>query len=189
MKRLMVRLVLPSATAAFLACAGCDPASMAFTGGQMGVKVFTGAQAKIHVLQGISSEAIRSYRSVEVGEVTTDVQPICTFEEISEVRMALHGRLSEEKFRRSFPGGEPRLQVNVVLRFFKEGAIYGKEPRLDLLVTLVDAATRRDVGRIYVEGISQSPLETKAKHLAKADAEAIADLLRERKEGKRRSHQ
>jgi hypothetical protein len=189
MKRLIVRSVLPSAAVAFLACAGCDPASMAFTGGQMGVKVFTGAQAKVHVLRDTSVEAMRAYRSVELGEVTTDVAPICTFEEISEVRLSLRGQFSEEKFIRYFPGGEPKLQVNVVLRFFKEGAIYGKEPRLDLLVTFLDAATRREVGRIYVEGISQSPLQTKTKHLAKADAQAIANLLRERKEGKRRSHQ
>ncbi len=184
MNRMIVRMVLMSSTAAFLACAGCNPVSAAMSGAKVGVKVFTGAQAKIHVLQGMSAGAIAPYRSVEVGEVSTDVEPICTFAEISEVKLAMREELAEARFRREFPGGEPKLVVNVVLRFFKHGHIYGKEPRLDLLVSFADADTGRQIGRIYVEGISQSPLETKARHLAKANAEAICDLLRERKEGK-----
>jgi len=155
------------------------------SGAKVGVKVFTGAQAKIHVLQGMSGGAIGSYRSVELGEVSTDVEPICTFGEISAVRLALRDQLADARFRREFPGEEPKLILNVVLRFFKRGHVYGKEPRLDLLVTFVDAASGRAVGRIYVEGISQSPLETEAKHLAKANAEAICDLLRDYKTGKR----
>ncbi len=184
MKRLTAALVQMSATAAFLSCAGCDPMSAAMSGAQVGVKVFTGAQAKIHVLQGMSAEAISPYRSVELGEVSTDVEPVCTFAEVSEVKRALTEQLTGSKFRREFPGEEPRLVVNVVLRFFKRGDIFGKEPRLDLLVTFVDGGTGGAVGRIYVEGISQSPLQSEARHLAKADAEAIADLLRERKEGR-----
>lgn len=184
MRRVVVRWARTSAAAAMLAFAGCSPMSAAMSGAKVGVKVFTGAQAKIHVLQDVPAGTIRSYRSVELGEISTDVEPICTFSEISEVKLALREQLAEPEFRREFPGGEPRLVINAVLRFFKEGRIYGKEPRLDLLVTFVDAGTGRTLGRIYVEGISESPLETEAKHLAKADAEAICDLLRKRKEGK-----
>jgi len=184
MKRSIVRMTPMGSAVVFLACAGCNPMSAAMSGAQVGVKVFTGAQAKIHVLKGMSTGAIRQYRSVELGEVSTDVEPICTFAEISAVKLALRDQLAEAKFRHEFPGGEPKLVINVVLRFFKRGRIYGKEPRLDLLVNFVDGTSGQAVGSIYVEGISQSLLETEAKHLAKADAEAICDLLRNRKGGK-----
>jgi hypothetical protein len=181
-----MRLVaMPLILGVILFATGCDPASMAFTGGTMGIKVFQGAQAKVHVLQDISVDAIRPYRSVEIGEVTTDIAPICTPREISEVRAAMREQFADPKFSQLFPGGEPRLLVDVVLRFFKEGTIFGKEPRLDLLVTFLDGTSRHEVGRVYVEGISQSPLQTKARHLAKADAVAIRDFLRNRREGRR----
>ena len=167
-----------------LGVAGCNPMSAAMSGAKMGVKVFTGAQAKVYPLQGLSVESVRPYRSVALGEVTTDVARICTAGVLSEVRLALAEELLSDKLRRHFPGGEPRLVVNVAVRFFKEGDVFGKEPRLDLVVTLVDGAARREVGKVYIEGISQSPLETEARHLAKADAEEIGDLLRDLKEGK-----
>jgi hypothetical protein len=167
-----------------LGLAGCNPMSAAMTGAQMGAKVFTGAQAKLHLLEGLSADAVRPYRSVASGQVTTDVPAICTFEVMSALRIAMKEALASDELRRHFPGGDPRLVVNTAARFFKEGSVYGKEPRLDLLVTFVDGADGREIGKVYIEGISQSPLETKARHLAKADAEAVARLLRHRKEGK-----
>ncbi len=167
-----------------LGVAGCNPMSAAMSGAKIGVKVFKGAQAKVHPLEGLSAEALRPYRSVALGQVTTDVARICTPDVVSEVRVALAQELASDELHRRFPGGEPRLLVNVDVRFFKEGDLFGKEPRLDLLVTFADAATGRQVGRVFVEGLSHSPLETEAKHLAEADAEKVCDLLRDRKEGK-----
>jgi len=171
-------------TILLLGVAGCDPVGAAVSGAQMGAKIFTGAQARVYPLQGLSVEAVHPYRSVALGQVTTDVARICTPDVVSEVRLALAEELASDRLRRHFPGGEPRLVVNASARFFKEGDLFGKEPRLDLLVTFVDGADGREVGQVYIEGISQSPLETKAKHLAKADAEEVRDLLRDRKEGK-----
>ncbi|NLE60424.1 MAG: hypothetical protein GX616_18905 [Planctomycetes bacterium] len=185
MNLLYVRMMRGAAGAVLLlAAAGCNPMSAAMSGAKMGMKVFTGAQAKVYPLDGLSVEAVRPYRSVVAGQVTTDVTPICTFDVVSEVRLALGAAFAHEKLRRHFPGGEPQLVANAVVRFFKKGDLFGKEPRLDLLVSFVDGTDGREIGRVYVEGISQSPLETDAKHLAKADAEELRDLLRDRKEGK-----
>ena len=167
-----------------LGVAGCNPMSAAMSGAQMSVKVFKGAQAKMYPLEGLSVEALRPYRSVALGQVTTDVARICTPDVVSEVRLALAQELASNELRRHFPGGDPRLVVNADVRFFKEGDLFGKEPRLDLVVTFADGATGRQVGRVYVEGLSHSPLETKAKHLAEGDAEEIGDLLKDRKSGK-----
>ncbi len=174
-----------TATILLLGVSGCNPMSAAMSGAQMSVKVFKGAQAKVYPLQGLSVEAIRPYRSVALGQVTTDVARICTPDVVSEVRLALAEELASDELHHCFPGGEPRLVVNAAVRFFKEGDLFGKEPRLDLVVVFADRATGREVGQVYVEGLSHSPLETKAKHLAEADAEEVRDLLRDRKEGKR----
>ena len=165
-----------------LGAGGCNPMSAAMSGAKMSVKVFKGAQAKVYPLEGLSAEALRPYRSVALGRVTTDVARICTADVVSDVRVALAQELASDELHRHFPGGEPRLVVNADVRFFKEGDLFGKEPRLDLVVTFADGATGRQVGRVYVEGLSHSPLETKAKHLAEADAEEIRDLLKHRKE-------
>jgi hypothetical protein len=167
-----------------LGVVGCNPMSAAMSGAKMSMKVFTGAQAKTYPLEGLSADAVRPYRSLAVGRVTTDVSPVCTFDVLSEVRLALGEAFAHEKLRRHFPGGEPQLVANVVVRFFKKGSLFGKEPRLDLLVSFADGADGREIGRVYVEGISQSPLETEAKHLAAADAEELRDVLRDRKEFK-----
>ncbi|HPD32300.1 MAG TPA: hypothetical protein PLL20_20080 [Phycisphaerae bacterium] len=167
--------------ALLLSVAGCSPMSAAVSGAKVSMKVFTGAQAKAHPLEGLSPDALQPYRSIALGEVTTDVSPICTFDVLSEVRSALAEAFADEHLRRHFPGGKPRLVVNVVVRFFKQGNLFGKEPRLDLLVSFVDGSDGREVGRVYVEGISESPLETKARHLAAADAKELANLLRSRK--------
>jgi hypothetical protein len=168
--------------------AGCSPQGMVVSGAQAGYKVLTGADAKIYLIRDISPQAIGPYRSLALGRVTTDVGPICPFGVLSDVQIALAEELGPAKLRRAFPGGQPQLVANVVVRFFKQGNVFGKEPRLDLLVTFVDGGNGREVGQVYVEGLSQSPLATKAKHLAKADAEKIRDLLRQRKEGKYGRH-
>jgi len=173
---------MTTGTALFLCLAGCSPMSAAVSGAKVSMKVFTGAQAKVYPLEGLSPDAVRPYQSVALGQVTTDVDPICPFDVLSEVRSALAEAFADEQLRRLFPGGKPQLVANVVVRFFKQGSPFGKEPRLDMLVSFVDGTDGREIGRVYVEGISESPLETKARHLAAANAEELGTLLRNRKQ-------
>lgn len=179
---LMPRVRMKAGMALLLSLAGCSPMSAAVSGAKVSMKVFTGAQAKVYPLDGLSPDAVRPYQSVALGQVTTDVSPICPFDVLSEVRSALAETFADEQLRRHFPGGKPQLVANVVVRFFKQGSPFGREPRLDMLVSFVDATDGREIGRVYVEGISESPLETKARHLAAANAEELGSLLRHRKQ-------
>jgi hypothetical protein len=156
-----------------------------FGAAKAGYKVFKGADASIHPVRDVSPAALQQYQMVSLGEVTTDVGRICPPEVQGEVRARLREAFSDEGFREMFPGGGRVLTAHVVCRFFKEKPLIGKESRLDMLVSLVDAETGQEVAVLYVEGLSDSLRAHGKSDLAKENAKELADYLRKSKRGRR----
>jgi hypothetical protein len=155
-----------------------------FGAAKMGYKAIKGADARIHPVRDIAPAALQQYQTVSLGEVTTDVGRICPPEVLGEVRTAYREAFADEDFREAFPGGGRALTVHVVCRFFKEKPLIGKEARLDLLVTLVDAETGQEVGVVYVEGLSESLRAHGKSDLARENAKELATHLRRAKRGR-----
>lgn len=161
------------------ASSGCSPVGMATTG----VQIVRGVQSRVIPLEGAAPAAFEPYNSVRLGEVTTDVPPICTPEVLAAVRKSIPEALGREAMT-AFPGGSPALVLDVTCRFYKRRSIIGAEGRLDLAVVFRDAETGEQVGRIYVEGLTQSPLHTGLDDMARGVARELARFLRDRKQGR-----
>jgi len=159
---------------------GCSGAGMAFSGAKA---VVIGASAHVIAVRPVSS--IREYGSVKLGEVTTDVGPICPSELIAAVRGAMQATFADNDTRKVFAGGGKTLVVNASCRFFKEKPLIGKEARLDLLVTLQDGQSQQEVGVLYIEGLSTSLRAHGKNDLAKKDAQELIEYLADRKQGKK----
>ena len=158
---------------------GCGVGTVASTG----VKIIQGVQADAIPLGTLSSVTLEGYKTVKAGQVTTDVERICPSNVVAEVRMQMREAFADQ-LSEAFPGGGKTLTINVVCRFFKKKSLIGKEGRLDLLVTLVDAQQNKELGRFYIEGISESPVHTGVDDMAKGTNKELAKFLEKLKEGK-----
>ena len=157
------------------------------SGAGAGITELKGAEAKVIPIRDIAPAAIQPYKTLALGQVTTDVAPIVTPECISGVRNAMQEQFADEDVKEHFPGGGKRLVVDVVCRFFKEQRFLGGDPRLDLLVTLTDGESKEVVGKYYVAGVSEAKLSGKLEHLAKENAKELWELLEDRKRVRRRT--
>jgi len=158
---------------------GCGVGTVASTG----VNIIQGVQANAIPLGQVASLTLEGFETIKVGQVTTDVERICTSNVRAEVRTQM-GEAFADELVEAFPGGGKTLTVNVVCRFFKQKSLIGKEGRLDLLVALVDAESNAELGRFYVEGISESPVHTGVDDMAEGTAKELTKFLKKLKKGK-----
>ena len=170
---MMRGMILAVSGLVFLATTvGCSPLGVARTG----MKIVKGVEADVLEIRPPAAAALRPFQSVRVGEVSTDVGPICPSELLAALRVQLPASLARETKDR-FTGGGKTLVVDAVCRFFKKKSMVGSEGRLDLLVTLTDGEGGEPLGRVYVEGVTESPLHTGLDDMAKAVSKALARYL------------
>ena len=171
------------AAAMLTGCSG-NPAGMVMSGGKAAVRVIQGAEAKVHPLKDVSPAALADYREIRLGEVTTDVPALIPTGEIGVVRAEMGKELAGDGTRKHFPGGGKTLVANVSCRFLKERGTFGGDARLDMIVTLSDQQSQDELGRLFIEGVSKSPMAGKAEHMAKVNANELVDYLAKRQKGK-----
>ena len=147
-----------------------------------GLKVVKGVDADVSPIRDISAGQLAGYNTLKLGDVTTDVGRICPHEVIQEIRRTAPREFAENTGKR-FAGGAKILKADIVVRFYKKRGRIGGEGRLDLLVTLVDDASGQEIARLYVEGISESPLHTGIDDMVKKTTGALAKYLEHRKKG------
>jgi len=149
---------------------------------KMGLKTMQGVKTHAIEIDAIPVTTLDPYQTLTVGSVTTDVGPICPVSLVSEVNSQLI-EACNERLEDVFSGGDKSMTIDVVCRFYKKKSLIGKEGRLDLLVTMLDTSTRQQIGRFYVEGITESPLHTGEDSMAKGLAKGVAKHLKKLKEG------
>ncbi len=159
-----------------LMSAGCSPMSAA----KVGLTVVKGVQADMIPIRDVSGGTLRTFNSIKLGSVTTDVGRICPAAVLAQIRAQMPPALAEETKKR-FKGGPKVLKIEVVCRFFKKKSLIVSEGRLDLVVTLIDAHSGGEIGQYYVEGISESPLHTGIDDMAKGVCREVAKFLDDRK--------
>ena len=157
-------------------CSGCSPFSVA----KAGLKVVKGVDADVLPVRDVTTGKLSAYNTLKLGKVGSDLGPICPAEAISEVRAKARENFADET-KDSFKGGPKVLVANIAVRFFKKKGRIGGEGRLDLYVTLVDGESGEEVGRLYVEGISESPMHTGIDDMAKKTTEKLAKYLNKKK--------
>ncbi|HOW70807.1 MAG TPA: hypothetical protein PKY77_09420 [Phycisphaerae bacterium] len=167
-----------------LASAGCSNVQMVGHAAGMAFQAVKGADADATLIRGdFSPSRLAVYDTLLPGDVTTDVPPICDSGVLAKVRREFTETLAGEDLRKAFPGGGRALKINVLCRFFKEKGMIGGEGRLDWLVTLADNSTGEAVGVVFVEGVSESPIQHGASDMAKANAKELLKFLRKAKQG------
>lgn len=162
---------------------GCSPVGMATAAGKGAFKAIAGAEADVTPVRLLGRTDLGKYGRIEPGKVTSDVPTICTPEVQGKVRIALGRVLAGERARKVFPGGDHTLRADVVVRFCKERGAIGGEGRLDWLVTLGDKATGEAVGVLYVEGVSESPLEHGIADMAEKNGTELIKFLGKHRRG------
>ena len=94
--------------------AGCGATSVA----KMGYKTVVGVDADTIPLETIPVGALAPYGTVQVGQVTTDVGPICPASLLAEVRNQMRDVFSD-RLTVTFSGAGRSLTVDVVCRYYK----------------------------------------------------------------------
>lgn len=178
MRTMLVALTGMAVMSGLIGCGGGNPISMAGSAGKTAFKAVRGAQADAVPIRMSSPGSLAGYRSIRLGEVTTDVSPICTPEVLGKVRNGIREGLDDDEVRKAFPGGGKVLRMDVVCRLYKERGTFGGEGRLDWMVTLVDAETDEAVGVMFVQGESESALRHGAGDMAKANTKELVKYLR-----------
>ncbi|MBI4578182.1 MAG: hypothetical protein HY718_00675 [Planctomycetes bacterium] len=154
---------------------------MATTAGKAAVQVVRGAEADVKSIKLAEGSKLASYNTLQLGEVTTDVPPICTAEAMGKVREGLREGLASDTVKKAFPGGGKKLKINVVCRFCKGKGVIGGEGRLDWLVTLADGESGEELGVVHVEGVSESPLQHGISDMAEENLKELAKFVTKHK--------
>ena len=156
---------------------GCNPISMA---ARTGAKIVKGVDADVLPIRDVTAGTLSGYNTLKLGKVSTDIGGLCPPEVISQIQRTAPEIFVEEAGKR-FRGGPNVLQADICVRFFKKKGQIGGEGRLDLLVTLVDGNNGTEVGKLYVEGITESPLQTGSLDMVKKTTKKLAAYLDKRK--------
>ncbi len=146
-----------------------------------GVKAVRGVQAEVLPIRDLTPGTLAAYNTLKLGEVSSDIHPICPGNVIAEIRKAAPKQFAEETEKR-FKGGPKVLQANIVVRFYKKKGLMG-EGRLDLLATLVDAESGTEIGKVLIAGITESPVHTGIDDMAEKTTEKLAEYLDKKKKG------
>ncbi|HOA75863.1 MAG TPA: hypothetical protein PLQ89_20820 [Phycisphaerae bacterium] len=177
--RAIMAMIIPAVAASMVGCSGGgNPISMVGTAGKVAFKVIRGAEAEVTPIRMGTPGSLAGYRTLQLGEVTTDVPPICTPQVLTMVRGGIRKGLRHADVIKAFPGGGKTLRFDVQCRIYKEKGLLGGEGRLDWLVTLVDAESNEEVGVVFIEGVSESALEYGADDIAEENTRELAKFLR-----------
>jgi hypothetical protein len=159
----------------FLLPGGCSPLSAA----KAGYTAIKGASARVYPIDAVTRTTLEKYQGIEVGQVSTDLEAVVSDYCVIAVENAFEEAFSKELDVAFAGDGEKKLLANIVVRFFKEKPLVGKEARLDVLVTLVDDQDGEPVAKFYVEGFSNSIRARDADDLARENADEFAEYLLE----------
>jgi len=156
---------------AILLCAGCQ------TAGKTGFRVAKGVDAEVLPISGaLTPSKLAAYNTLKLGKVSSDIGRLCPDEVIAEIRKSAP-RFFAERTKKRFKGGPKILTANIVVRFYREYDLLSGTGRLDLLATLVDAEGGTEIGKVYVEGITESPVHTGIDDMVEETAKKLADYL------------
>jgi hypothetical protein len=86
-----------------------------------------------------------------------------------------------KRTKKNFRGGPKILTANIVVRFYRKYDLLAGTGRLDLLATLVDAESGKEIGKVYVEGITESPVHTDIDDMVEETTKRLADYLTKKK--------
>ncbi len=157
--------------------AGCGMAAKA------GVKALIGVEADTIVLDPVPR--LQDYDVVKLSGVTTDVRAICPQAVLNSVERSTRDALRESEVLAASGDGKA-LRLAVECRFYKKKSIVGNVGRLDVIARITDEATGQSLGRIYVEGVTDSPVHTEMEDMAKKVGEEIIDFLEKSRAGSSR---
>jgi len=173
--RIMNGMALAGLLMAFVLSVGCE------TAGKTGFKVAKGVDAEVLPISGfLTPEKLAPYNTLKLGSVSSDIGWLCPNEVIAEVRR-FAPKFFAERTKKNFKGGPKVLTANIVIRFYREYDLLSGTGRLDLLATLVDAGSGAEVGKVYVEGITESPVHTGIDDMAEETTKRLADHLTKKK--------
>jgi|GEM_PF-5872572 len=145
-----------------------------------GVQVVKGVDAEVYAIEDVGAGRLAPYNTLKLGHVSTDIGPLCPPEMSSQIQEIAPRKLAEESGDQ-FRGGPKILRADIAVRFYKKKGLLG-EGRLDFLVTLVDAESGAQVGKLYVEAITESPVHTGIDDMVKKATSDLAKYLKKKKE-------
>lgn len=175
----MRRMLLAILALTLIVSVGCgSPISMAGSAGKTAFKAIRGAQAELTPIRVSQVDTWAAYRTLQAGEVTTDVPPLCTPQILSKVRAGISKGMADEDVREAFAGGGKTLRFDVMCRLYRERGMFGGEARLDWLVTLVDVESNQALGTVFIEGASESVIEHGVGDMAKENTQELVKYLR-----------
>ena len=173
--RIMNKMVIAGPLVAFVLSAGCETAA------KTSFKVAKGVDADVLPISGtLTSSGLVAYNTLKLGTVGSDIGQLCPEEVIAEVRKAAP-KIFAERTKKNFAGGPKILTANIVVRFYRQYDLLSGTGRLDLLATLVDAESGTEIGRVYIEGITRSPVHTGIDDMVEETTKRLADYLEEMK--------
>ena len=179
----MRNLVILVASLLVTSALGCSPMSAAKSAGSVAFQTMRGPQADAMLIRGLNPGILPLYKSIQIGKVTTDVPPICDAEVMTDVRKGIVEELGSKSVRKVFPGSGQTMRIDVTCRFYKKKGMIGGEGRLDWLVHLQDAASDEEIGLVFIEGVSESPLEHGADDMAEENTKELVKFLSKRIKG------
>lgn len=180
----MTRLFVLPAMVMIAVLSGCSPMSAAKSAGKVAFQTMRGAEADVTLIRGLDPAILGDYKSIQAGEVNTDVPPICNGAILAAVRKEIQEEANAKSVKKLFPGGDKAIRIDVDCRFYKKKGAIGGEGRLDWLVHLKDAASGAEVGVVFIEGLSESPLEHGADDMAEENFRQLVKFLGKRLKAK-----
>lgn len=154
---------------------GCE------TTAKTGLRVAKGVQAEVlPINDALTFTRIDDYNTLKLGKVDSDIGQLCPDEVLVEIRKSAP-RIFAERTQESFRGGPKVLTANIVVRFYRKFDLLSGTGRLDLLATLVDSESGTDIGKVYVEGITESPVHTGIDDMVEETTKRLADYLKKTK--------
>ena len=172
--RIMNKMVIAGPLVAFVLSAGCETAA------KTSFKVAKGVDADVLPISGtLTPSRLVAYNTLKLGNVGSDIGRLCPEEVIAEVRKAAP-KIFAERTKKHFKGGPKILTANIVVRFYKKKDLLGAG-RLDLLATLVDGESGTEIGKVHVEGITESPVHTGIDDMVEETTKKLADYLTKKK--------
>lgn len=156
---------------AFVLSAGCE------TAGKTGFRVAKGVDAEVLPISGaLTRSKLAAYNTLKLGKVSSDIGRLCPDEVIAEIRKSAP-KFFAERTKKRFRGGPKILKANIVVRFYRKYDLLKGTGRLDLLATLVDAESGTEISKVYVEGITESPVHTDIDDMVEETTKRLADYL------------
>ncbi len=159
-----------------LLAGGCE------TTAKTGFKMAKGVDADVLPIDDtLTPTRLAAYNTLKLGNVDSDIGRLCPNEVIVEIRKSAP-KVFTERTKKTFRGGPKVLTANIVVRFYRKFDLLSGTGRLDLLATLVDTESGTEIGKVYVEGITESPVHTGIDDMVEETTKRLTDYLTKKKE-------